>query len=765
MNQPLLSIRGLKTHFFGDEGITRAVNGISLDVLPGQAVGIVGESGCGKSVMARSILRIVEKPGRIVDGEIILRRPGGASANGRNGRNGRNGNGGGARKERVAATTAAAAAGSATAADVADIAAAAGALGTEEIDLAQLPDNSPVMRSIRGGDISLVFQEPMTSFSPVHTIGNQLIEALRLHKQLTPKEAADRAVELLTMVDLPRPEEILSSYAWQLSGGLRQRAMIAMALAGEPRLLIADEPTTALDVTTQAQILDLLRNLKRDTGMALMLITHDLAVVAGMADYVVVMYLGEVVEKGPVEDIFAAPQHPYTQALLRSIPSITAPARARLRTIAGSVPHPFNRPSGCPFHPRCTVAIEGKCDREDPPLRVLGGGREASCHLIDGQPAAAAKERAFLTLLSQEEQEATPTAAPTPGETMLEVRGLRKSFQVKASGLGKNGARMRAVDDVNFELRAGETLALVGESGSGKTTVSRCILRALQPDSGEMMFRAESGEQVDLAKLKKKQVRPMRSQMQMIFQDPYSSLNPRMTVLDIIAEPMLVNGIDSRQQRVGRVRELLELVGLPQQYMRRYPHAFSGGQRQRIGIARALAMHPRLIVADEPVSALDVSVQAQILNLLLELQEQLGLTYLFVSHDLSVVKHVSDRIAVMYAGNLVELGARDEILMEPKHPYTSTLLAAVPKPDPSAKKVFVPPMRGNRPNLVAPQVGCYFESRCAHAVDMCKTVVPAWREISPGRWARCHRAEELTLPGVDAALPAGAVRGEARSDL
>jgi peptide/nickel transport system ATP-binding protein len=755
MNQPLLSIRGLKTHFSGDEGTTRAVNGISLDVFPGQAVGIVGESGCGKSVMARSILRIVEKPGRIVEGEIMLRRPGvGKGLNG-------------AAKLGAAATLEAPGAATDVAVDVAMGAGATGVAVTadEEIDLARLPENGPVMRSIRGGDISLVFQEPMTSFSPVHTIGNQLIEALRLHKGLSPDDATERATDLLQMVDVPRPEDILTSYAWQLSGGLRQRAMIAMALAGEPRLLIADEPTTALDVTTQAQILDLLRNLKRDTGMALMLITHDLAVVAGMADYVVVMYLGEVVEKGPVEDIFAAPQHPYTQALLRSIPSITAPARTRLRTIAGSVPHPFNRPSGCPFHPRCSVAIEGKCDSEDPPLRVLGGGREASCHLIDGQPAASVRERAFLKLLAEEEREATATTPPPPGEVMLEVRNLRKTFQVRASGLAKNGARMRAVDDVNFELRAGETLALVGESGSGKTTVSRCILRAIQPDSGEMLFRTEGGDQLDLVKLKKKQVRPLRSQMQMIFQDPYSSLNPRMTVLDIIAEPLLAAGVDSKQQRAVRVRELLELVGLPQQYMRRYPHAFSGGQRQRIGIARALAMHPRLVVADEPVSALDVSVQAQILNLLLELQEQLGLTYLFVSHDLSVVKHVSDRIAVMYAGNLVELGQRDEIMQDPKHPYTSTLLAAVPKPDPSAKKVFVPPLRGKRPNLITPQVGCYFESRCAHAVEMCKTTVPAWREINPGRWARCHRAEELTLPGVDAALPAGAVHGAARGDL
>jgi peptide/nickel transport system ATP-binding protein len=702
MNQPLLSMHGLKTHFFGDEGVTRAVNGVTLDVYPGQAVGIVGESGCGKSVMARSILRIVDKPGRIVEGDIILRKDG------------------------------------------------------EEIDLAKLPANGEAMRSIRGGDIGLVFQEPMTSFSPVHTIGDQLTEAVRLHQRLDKNGAFQRAVELLDMVEVPSPDKIMENYAWQLSGGLRQRAVIAMALAGDPRLLIADEPTTALDVTTQAQILELLRQLKTDSSMALMLITHDLGVVAGLADYIVVMYLGEVVEKGPVEEIFAVPKHPYTQALLRSIPSITGSPRTRLNTIAGSVPHPFNRPSGCPFHPRCTVAIEGTCDREEPSLRILGCGHEASCHLVgDGALEASTEERAVAELSVNERPEPPETApapapavAREPGETVLEVRGLSKYFPVHASTLSRKHAKMRAVDDVEFDLRAGETLALVGESGSGKTTASRCILRAVEPDSGEIMFRTEAGERLDLAKLKKKQVRPYRRQMQMIFQDPYSSLDPRMTVLDIIAEPLLVNGVTNRQKRVERVQELLDLVGLPQAYMRRYPHAFSGGQRQRIGIARALALHPRLIVADEPVSALDVSVQAQILNLLLELQERLGLTYIVVSHDLSVVKHVSDRIAVMYAGNLVELGRRDEVIEKPLHPYTSTLLAAIPKPDPLAKRTFVPPPRGLRPNLVEPQVGCYFQSRCPQAIDKCKVEVPTWREVDGGRWVRCHRAEELMLPGV-----------------
>jgi oligopeptide/dipeptide ABC transporter ATP-binding protein len=318
---------------------------------------------------------------------------------------------------------------------------------------------------------------------------------------------------------------------------------------------------------------------------------------------------------------------------------------------------------------------------------------------------------------------------------------------VRTSTLRRNHARLRAVDDVTFDVRAGETLAIVGESGSGKTTLARCILRALQPDSGEIMFRTGTGPDLDLARLKKQQVRPIRSQLQMVFQDPYSSLDPRMTVGDIIAEPLLVNGVGSREDRRGRVRELLEMVGLPQEYMQRYPHAFSGGQRQRIGIARALALHPRLIVADEPVSALDVSVQAQILNLLADLQEQLGLTYVVVSHDLGVVKHVSDRIAVMYAGNLVELGRRDEVMEEPKHPYTSMLLAAIPKPDPWATTTFVPP-KGKRPNLVDPPKGCYFQTRCPHAVERCAVERPTWQEVTPGRWVRCHRSADLELSGV-----------------
>jgi peptide/nickel transport system ATP-binding protein len=634
-------------------------------------------------VLARSILGIVQPPGRILSGEILLDRRG---------------------------TT---------------------------VDVTRLRANGPEIRAIRGGDIGMVFQEPMTSFSPVHTVGAQIIEAVRLHRRVSRDRAREIAAGLLDTVGIPGPVAALSAFPWQLSGGLRQRAMIAMSLAGEPRLLIADEPTTALDVTTQAQILHLLRQLQQRTGMAIMLITHDLGVVAEMADEVAVMYLGRVVEKGLVDDIFHAPRHPYTRALLSSIPAVDAPVRVALRTIAGSVPYPLDRPSGCSFHPRCPAAIPGRCDRDEPEVHVLGVGQEVSCHLYGAEAPRSAVE-----VLEPE-----PALLPIRSigtTTLVEVRGLRKFFPIRAGRFGRIRGQVRAVDEVSFTLRQGETLALVGESGSGKTTVSRSLMRALAPDAGEILFRTLQGDVVDLSRLSGTELRPLRRQLQMIFQDPHSSLNPRMTVADIIGEPLLVNGVTDRTARYDRVEELLQLVGLRSQYMRRFPHAFSGGQRQRIGIARALALSPRLVVADEPVSALDVSVRAQVLNLLIELQEQLGLTYLFVSHDLTVVRHISDRIAVMYVGQLVELGEREEVMADPKHPYTAALLAAVPKPDPRARAMFSPP-KGEVANPANPPSGCYFHPRCPFVIKRCETERPVWEEVAPGRHVRCHRARELTL--------------------
>jgi peptide/nickel transport system ATP-binding protein len=696
----VLSVRGLKTHFVTDEGTTRAVDGVSFTMTAGKTLGVVGETGCGKSITARSLLRIVESPGRVVEGEIRLKRDDGW------------------------------------------------------VDLADLPANGPELRQVRGGDIGLVFQEPMSSFSPVHTIGSQITEAIRLHCGLSKKQAVDRAVELLEQVGIPRPEGILKEYAWQLSGGLRQRAMIAMALAGEPKVLIADEPTTALDVTTQAQILALVRRLQEETNMAIMLITHDLGVIAEMADEVLVIYLGKVVERGPVEQIFRAPRHPYTRALLSSIPSRQAASRTKLPTIAGIVPHPFNRPDGCAFHTRCGLAVAGHCDRTEPEEQVVQPGHRVSCHLYNGvlqdKPTGGRKLIGFPAGPEQERKTRDHCFEPrTDGTVLLDVRDLSKFFPIRSGLFSRVGGQVRAVDDVSFEVRKGETLALVGESGSGKTTTSRAILRALDPDSGQINFRTSGGDVVDLARLSRTQVRPLRNDLQMIFQDPYSSLNPRMTVLDIIAEPLLVNGVGSKRDRIERVCELLRLVGLRQEFMHRYPHAFSGGQRQRIGIARALALSPSLIVADEPVSALDVSVQAQILNLMLELQSRLGLTYLFVSHDISVVKHISDRIAVMYVGQMVEMGNRDDVVSKPLHPYTSTLLGAVPRPDPAARQAITPP-RGRIADPANPPSGCYFHPRCPFAVEQCKVQRPSWQEIAPGRMVRCHRAKELDLAGMSA---------------
>lgn len=695
---PLLSVRDLATHFHTPDGVVRAVDGASFDVPAGRIVGMVGETGCGKSVMARSILRIVQRPGRIERGEILLRD------------------------------------------------------GDGQLDLTALEPNGAQMRQVRGGRIGLVFQEPMTSFSPVHTIGNQLIEAVRLHDDLGRDGARDRAIELLELVGIPRPAGHLSSYSWQMSGGLRQRAMIAMALAGGPELLIADEPTTALDVITQAQILTLIRDLQQHSGLAILLITHDLGVVAELADEVVVMYLGRVVERGPVDEIFHSPQHPYTQALIRSIPSVQTAPRVRLTAIDGSVPHPLQLPSGCAFHNRCSSAIPSLCAEKQPMLRVVGSGHQIACHLSDEAIAetrrteAEQAARRNLPVLDTQPSAELSELGRSAAAPLLEVNHLSKRFPLTAGPLKRSRGHLQAVDDASFTLYEGETLALVGESGSGKTTVARCIMRDHTPDAGEIVFHTNESSRIDLATLSKKEIRPLRSLLQMVFQDPYSSLNPRMTVFNIISEPLLIHGEQDRKARVERVGELMDLVGLRHEYMQRFPHAFSGGQRQRVGIARALATHPRLVVADEPVSALDVSVQSQIINLLLDLQESLGLTYLFVSHDLSVVRHISDRIAVMYAGQIVEIGGRDSVLGTPQHPYTAALLAAIPKPDPRLRARLDPP-RGAVANLADPPSGCYFHPRCPFAVERCKVERPQLRDAGTGHQVRCHRAEELTLDG------------------
>ena len=573
----LLRIRDLRISFDLPEGRLEAVRGVSFRVPAGKTVALVGESGSGKSVVSQAIMGILPRSARIDAGRILFHDP-------------------------------------VLAADRAET----------MIDIAGLHPDSAEMRAIRGGRISIVFQEPMTSLSPVHTVGNQICEALHLHRKVSDAEGEALATEMLRLVGFPDPAKALKTYPFELSGGLRQRAMIAMALVCRPALLIADEPTTALDVTIQAQILKLIQDLQAELGMAVLIITHDLGVVANVADEVVVMYHGEVMESGTLEDIFRAPQHPYLNALLRAVPR---------------------------FH-------------------MKPGERLVPIREIKQQD-----QGAFLG-------QAKPHDTGGNGKPLLKIEHVSKKFKIRKSGLFSSGdeGTLLAVDDVSFTVRRGECLGLVGESGCGKTTLSKMIMRALQPDSGAITFQ-ENGEETDVLALSGDALMEFRKKIQFVFQDPFSSLNPRMTVGDILAEPLVIHGIGDAAERRKIVEELMGVVGLNRQHIRRYPHSFSGGQRQRIGIARALALRPQLMICDEPVSALDVSIQAQVLNLLKDLQRDLGLTYIFISHNLAVVDYIADRIAVMCRGRLVEAAPREQLFRTPVHPYTKALLAAVPEPN------------------------------------------------------------------------------------
>jgi len=576
----VLSVRDLKVGFHIHDTVITAVDGVSFSIRQGASVALVGESGSGKSTVAQSIMGILPKVGQIQAGEILYRdptRPG------------------------------------------------------EAVDIAKLDRDGPRVRAIRGGHISIIFQEPMTSLSPVHTIGDQVSEALHLHRAVDRQTGRELTIEMLRLVGFPDPAGAVGAYSFELSGGLRQRAMIAMALICRPTILIADEPTTALDVTIQAQILKLLIDLQQELEMAVLMITHDLGVVANLAEEVVVMYHGRVVESGTCNDIFAHPRHPYLKALFTAVP------RADMRPGERLVP-----------------------------IRRIEPGK--------------------ARLLRQRAKSGETAETGTP---LLTVRGLTKRFIMRQQGVLGLGARreITAVDDVSFVVRRGECLGLVGESGCGKTTISKLILRALRPDSGEVRYH-EAGRDLDVLGLKKHDLLAFRRKAQFIFQDPIGSLNPRMTALDIISEPLVIHDVGTREERVELIKELMRLVGLDARYLRRYPHSFSGGQRQRLGIARALALQPELLICDEPVSSLDVSIQAQILNLLKDLQRELDLTFLFISHNLAVVDYMADRIAVMCGGRLVEVAPSAVLFSKPVHPYTKTLLSAVPYPDPARKLDF-----------------------------------------------------------------------------
>jgi peptide/nickel transport system ATP-binding protein len=550
-DRPVLEVRDLITHFPTRAGVVKAVDGVSFTVHAGRTLCIVGESGSGKSVTARSILQIVDEPGRIVSGSMVLHRPDGGS-----------------------------------------------------VDLARLDPRSRAIREVRGRDIAMIFQEPMSSLSPVHTVGDQITEVLRLHLKLSKKDARARCIELLGQVEIPKPEAAIDRYTFEFSGGMRQRVMIAMSLACNPLLLIADEPTTALDVTTQAEILALIRKLQDQHGMAVMFITHDMGVVAEIADEVVVMYHGRVVETGPVDNIFHAAQHDYTRRLIGSVLKLEQKAEIRLKR---------------------------------PPV---------------DQAAA----------------------------SVLEVHGLTMQF-------GPVAAPFKALDHVNLIVKPGETLGIVGESGSGKTTLGRCLMGVYRPSAGEIVYSRADGSTIDILQADKQGLRAYQRDIRMVFQDPVGSLNPRMTVAQIIGEPLLVNNIAKGRALDERVADLLEMVGLDAAWRERYPHAFSGGQRQRIGIARAMALNPRVIVADEATSALDVSLRAQMLDLMMDLQDRLGLSYVFISHDIGVIRYMCDRVAVMYRGQIVETGAADQVCDAPTHAYTQALLSAIPRPDPRARRM------------------------------------------------------------------------------
>ena len=691
---PLLEVRGLTTHFDTGRGVLRAVEGVDLDVRADETVAVVGESGCGKSVTALSILGLVDAPGRVVAGSVSYR---GEDLIG-------------ARPERL--------------------------------------------QRIRGNEIAMIFQEPMSSLNPVHSIGAQVIEALRIHRRLRKRQATARTIEMLRLVGIPAPEQRLFDYPHQFSGGMRQRVMIAMALSCDPALLIADEPTTALDVTIQAQILELIRELSRRTGTAVIIITHDLGVVAELAHRVVVMYAGRVVEQATTAELFAGPRHPYTRALLGSIPNIEQQRGARLTPIAGTVPDPLRLPPGCAFAPRCEFAGD-PCRQRTPPLLAAGAGRLARCLLHDPATAAALPAAARAALLDPAPADGTAPSGvaaavrTTPGGTaaaahgdgadrgggaapFVRVRDLVMHFPVTAGVFRHVVGYVRAVDGVSFHIERAETLGLVGESGCGKSTTGRLLLRLLRATGGSVQF-----EGAPVFTLHGDALRALRRDMQIVFQDPFSSLNPRMTIRDTLTEPFIIHG--RRREARARVPELLQRVGLAPEHAGRYPHQFSGGQRQRIGIARALALAPKLVVCDEPVSALDVSIQAQILNLLHDLQRDLALTYLFIAHDLSVVRHISDRVAVMYLGQIVEQADADSLFARPAHPYTQALLSAVPAIEPGRRRQRVV-LSGDVPSAAAPPPGCRFHTRCPYAQPQCRDQAPELATVpeQPGHQAACH---------------------------
>jgi peptide/nickel transport system ATP-binding protein len=649
--------------------VVRAVDLAALEIRRGHRVAVVGESGSGKSTLALAVLGLLEPPGHVAGGTIRL----------------------------------------------------------GELELAGASED--VLRRVRGGRVSMIFQDALGSLNPVKTIEFQLVEAIRQHDRVAEAEARKRAIALLTEVGVHAPATRLNQYPHEFSGGMRQRVMIAMALASNPELLIADEPTTALDVTTQASVIDLLIRLSEERDLAVMLITHDLGIVAGFAHDVLVMYAGAPVEYGTTDQVFAAPGHPYTQALMAAVPRLTDERGTELASIPGSLPRADAIPPGCRFEARCAIGNGRElCRTVRPAFDLDDASKRVACHY-----EAEAREQAG----SVRREAAPSTGVRDDVEPLVKITNLAKSYRARG-GSGLTRRYLRAVDGVSFEIRPGESVGLVGESGSGKSTVARLLFGLTPKTAGVVTLDGRPLEATRRGGLAKH----LRGRVQMVFQDPGDSLDPMMTVGSIVAEPLhLLRGKEAAAA-AGRVPELLRLVGLPPDFVKRRPLQLSGGQRQRVAIARALATNPSLIVCDEAVSSLDVSVRAQILNLLRDLQQRLGLAYLFISHDLSTIRHVCDRVIVMYGGKFVEVASADELFRAPQHPYTIALLSAVPEPDPAAERGRQRiRLEGELPDLTAPIEGCIFASRCWKVQEHCRVAAPPLEERGPNHRSACHFPE------------------------
>ena len=654
MNTPLLQIKDLHTDIEIRNGVVRALSGVDLHVNPGETLGIVGESGSGKTMTALSLMGLLPQGGKVSSGSIIL----------------------------------------------------------DGQDLTQLPLKEK--RKLRGTKVGMIFQDPLTSLNPTMKIGLQVCEPLRVHEKLSKREALARAVEILKRVGMPRPEVVINNYPHQLSGGMRQRVMIAMALVCKPRILIADEPTTALDVTTQMQILDLIDELRDEYKMGVILITHDLGVVAGHTDRVAVMYAGRIVETAPTKTLFTEPKHRYTSSLMAALPERALAAGTKLFSIPGAPPSLTNLPVGCRFAARCLWATD-ECRAGYPDLSGDENHTFSCFHPVQEGDESPAVLQGKLDSTSAEG--AASDVPQISQEVLLDVKEASREYESAGSGFFKrNKGVVSAVDRVSISVKKGETYGLVGESGCGKSTVGRLIAGLEPPSGGAIELDGR-----DLATLKGRDAVRIHRDVQMMFQDSYAAMDPRMRIDQILAEPMSIQKTGNARQIAERIMEILEQVGLTEEVLDRYPHEFSGGQLQRLGFARSLTLAPDLIVADEPVSALDVSVQAQVLNLMKDLQQELGLSYLFISHDLAVVQYMADRIGVMYLGRIVEEGPAHEVVKNPKHPYTKALIDSIPVPDPEFKHdESAIKLTGEPPSAVNPPKGCRFRPRCPFAGEECK---------------------------------------------